>query len=97
MIPPPVYDESTGDLVPQEWERVLPNGEIRIESGDPEEMASEVFDCLSRLASAYQAHGTLPTAGGWLDQPARVLLGMRLVAVAREAVEKRIETKRGEM
>ena len=89
-----MYDECTGELVPLEWERILPSGKVQIETCSSDDMASEVFPMLSELADVYKSHGTLPTAGGWLDQPARLILGMKLAHTAREAVAKRIEAKR---
>jgi hypothetical protein len=107
MIPSPVYDDDTGDYIPQEWERFV-SGETRvvdgkrvttedgyeIEMADPNEFDSAIAGPISKI-SAWMDKGVLPFPGAMLDQPARLLRAVETWRAALDSSTERIEQRRG--
>lgn len=72
----------------------MPDGSIVIDNRNAEDLASPLALCISEMSNVIQS-GHLPAQGGWMDQPAKLIQGIKIMRAATRKAEERIEQKRG--
>lgn len=92
LVPEPAEDDETGEYLPQDYEYATCGNELVGQKDTVDEHYTHDVRFVCRVSSLAE-HGRYPHPGGYLDQPAKLMLALNIYGAARYYAKIRLKER----